>query len=42
MRSTLLDVAKDEVVDLSELSRTGALHLQIQGEVVELDLRATA
>ena len=33
MRSTLLDVAKDEVVDLSELSRTGALYEAGRGSV---------
>ena len=39
----LLGVDTTEVVDaLSELSRTGALHFRMQGDVVELDLREPA
>ena len=39
----LLGVDTTEVVDaLSELSRIGALHFRMQGDVVELDLREAA
>ena len=39
----LLGMDTTEVIDaLSELSRTGALHFRMQGDVVELDLRVPA
>ena len=39
----LLGMDTTEVVDaLSELSRTGALHFRMQGDVVELDLQETS